>query len=69
MKVCLGMLFEQFPHNAVANARGKVLYSLCSLSGSTDLQLAGNEGMDPYSSPYIPHDNSFQFLFNSFIPR
>ena len=32
------------------------------------LGLAGNEGMDPYSSPYINHYCRFHFLFHSFIP-
>ena len=32
------------------------------------LGLAGNEGMDPYSSPYINHYCRFHVLFHSFIP-
>ena len=34
----------------------------------TYLWLARNEGMDPYSSPYITHHCSFHFLFHSCIP-
>ena len=34
----------------------------------TGLWLARNEGMDPYSGPYITHYSSFHFLFHSFIP-
>ena len=30
--------------------------------------LARNEGMDPYSSPYLTHYTSFHFLFQSCIP-
>ena len=32
------------------------------------LCLARNEGVDPYSSPYITHDSGFHVLFHSFIP-
>ena len=32
------------------------------------LRLARNEGMDPYSGPYITHCSSFHFLFHSLIP-
>ena len=31
-------------------------------------ELARNEGMDPYSSPYMTLYSSFHFLFHSFIP-
>ena len=32
-------------------------------------ELARNEGMDPYSSPYMTLYSSFHFLFHSFIPQ
>ena len=32
------------------------------------LWLAGNEGMDPYSSPYATHYNGVHFLFHASIP-
>ena len=35
------------------------------LSVLSGLRLARNEGMDPYSSPYVA---SFGFVFHSFIP-
>ena len=33
---------------------------------SSGLWLARNEGMDPYSSPYITHSSSSHALFHSF---
>ena len=35
---------------------------------SSYLWLASNEGVDPYSSPYITHDENFHVLFHPFIP-
>ena len=39
-----------------------------TIMGLFCLWLVRNEGMHPYSSPYITHYNSFHILFPSFIP-
>ena len=38
------------------------------MSDITCLCLAGNEGMDPHSSPHITYYSSFRVLFRSRIP-
>ena len=39
------------------------------IQGLAGLWLGRNEGMDAYSSPYVTHYSSFNFLFHSFIPN
>ena len=54
-------------HSNLRVVRLYLLLPTRSMRLVTGLWLARNEGMDPYSSPYITHYSRFHFLFHSFL--